>query len=206
MAKVHQLHKNGSIRRIMPQTTQKGKRGRPSLVVHGESIREWEIRFDGGDGDDHRSPTLVLHRLASVGRSTPACVRACTVQASGLSRRDPWPGWVRRAVPTQHCWTVHVPSQRWEPGGMSRLGDFPSPTGANASLFTPATVPGRSLQGFDVKRRGKLTYYTSKGLSDRLCVSLCLSVSLSLTLSLSLSLSLLSQFEQARRRRCSPRW
>ena len=91
---------------------------------------------------------------------------------------------------------------------MSRLGDFPSPTGANASLFTPATVPGRSLQGFDVKRRGKLTYYTSKGLSARLSVSLslCLSVSLSLCVSLSLSLSLLSQFEQARRRRCSPRW
>ena len=48
----------------------------------------------------------------------------------------------------------------------TRLGDFPSDgvaNGTNVSLFTPATVPGRTLEGFDVKRRGKLTYYTSKG-------------------------------------------
>ena len=44
----------------------------------------------------------------------------------------------------------------------TRLGDFPGGA-ANTTLFTPATVPGRTIDGFDVKRRGKLTYYTSKG-------------------------------------------
>lgn len=39
----------------------------------------------------------------------------------------------------------------------SRLGDFPtSVDGAHVSLFTPATVPGRTVEGFDVKRRGKV--------------------------------------------------
>eukprot|EP01043_Picozoa_sp_COSAG02_P033629 COSAG02_NODE_2304_length_9182_cov_12.195530_6_plen_145_part_00 len=38
-----------------------------------------------------------------------------------------------------------------------RLGDFPACTdGAHVSLFTPSTVPGRTAEGFDVKRRGKL--------------------------------------------------
>jgi|EP01046_Picozoa_sp_COSAG06_P000527 hypothetical protein len=54
---------------------------------------------------------------------------------------------------------------------MSRLGDFPAPmasmsrpgSSGSVSLFTPDAVPGRTLEGFDVKRRGKLTYYTSKG-------------------------------------------
>jgi hypothetical protein len=43
---------------------------------------------------------------------------------------------------------------------MSRLGDFPQ---GGVALFTPPTTPGRTLEGFDVKRRGKLTYYSSKG-------------------------------------------
>ena len=39
----------------------------------------------------------------------------------------------------------------------TRLGDFPtSLDGAHVSLFTPATVPGRTAEGFDVKRRGEL--------------------------------------------------
>ena len=53
---------------------------------------------------------------------------------------------------------------------MARLGAFPAATagggsgGAGAvSLFTPESVPGRTIQGFDVKRRGKLTYYTRAG-------------------------------------------
>ena len=52
---------------------------------------------------------------------------------------------------------------------MARLGDFPAATAAGGggagavSLFTPESVPGRTIQGFDVKRRGKLTYYTTAG-------------------------------------------
>ena len=80
---------------------------------------------------------------------------------AGFRARATAAGRAARARRATRRGTTGTESSTYIPQGATlwmsvRLGDFPCTDGAHVSLFTPATVPGRTAEGFDVKRRGKL--------------------------------------------------